>query len=56
MKNSINIKPKDNITFGILFFILFLIIGLYPLKNGLNIRLWSLGLILIEFFITDDLF
>ena len=59
MKNSINIKPKDNITFGILFFILFLIIGLYPLKNGLNIRLWSLGLsfvFLIITFIRPNLF
>ncbi len=52
MKNSINIKSKDNITFGILFFILFLIIGLYPLKNGLNIRLWSLGLSFIFLIIT----
>ena len=59
MKNSMNIKPKDNITFGILFFILFLIIGLYPLKNGLNIRLWSLGLsfvFLIITFIRPNLF
>ena len=59
MKNSINIKSKDNITFGILFFILFLIIGLYPLKNGLNIRLWSLGLsfvFLIITFIRPNLF
>ena len=59
MKNSINIKPKDNITFGILFFIVFLIIGLYPLKNGLNIRLWSLGLsfvFLIITFIRPNLF
>ena len=59
MKNSINIKPKDNISFGILFFILFLIIGLYPLKNGLNIRLWSLGLsfvFLIITFIRPNLF
>ena len=52
MKNSINIKPKDNITFGILFFIVFLIIGLYPLKNGLNIRLWSLGLSFVFLMIT----
>ena len=59
MKNLINIKSKDNITFGILFFILFLIIGLYPLKNGLNIRLWSLGLsfvFLIITFIRPNLF
>ena len=59
MKSSMNIKPKDNITFGILFFILFLITGLYPLKNGLNIRLWSLGLsfvFLIITFIRPNLF
>ena len=59
MKNLINIKPKDNITFGILFFILFLIIGLYPLKNDLNIRFWSLGLsfvFLIITFIKPNLF
>jgi hypothetical protein len=41
MKNSINIKNKDNITFGILFFIFFLIVALYPLKAGGVIRVWS---------------
>jgi hypothetical protein len=44
MKNSIKVKSKDNITFGILFFILFLIIGLYPLKSGGTTRIWSLVL------------
>ena len=44
MKNLINIKRKDNITFGILFFILFLVIGLYPLKSGGTTRIWSLVL------------
>ena len=44
MKILINIKRKDNITFGILFFILFLIIGLYPLKSGGTTRIWSLVL------------
>ncbi len=44
MKNFINIKRKNNITFGILFFILFLIIGLYPLKSGGTTRIWSLVL------------
>ena len=38
MKNLINIKRKDNITFGILFFVFFLIIGLYPLKSDGAIR------------------
>ena len=47
MKNLVNIKPKDNITFGILFFIFFLIIGLYPLKSGGVIRIWSIILSLI---------
>jgi len=41
MKNLINIKRKDNITFGILFFVFFLIIGLYPLKSDGAIRIWS---------------
>jgi hypothetical protein len=40
MKNLITIKRKDNITFGILFFFLFLIIGLYPLKSNGTIRIW----------------
>ena len=44
MKILINIKRKDNITFGILFFILFLIIGLYPLKSGGTTRIWSIVL------------
>ena len=52
MKNLINIKRKDNITFGILFFILFLIIGLYPLKSEGLIRIWSVGLSLVFLIIT----
>ncbi len=52
MKNLINIKRKDNITFGILFFILFLIIGLYPLKSGGLIRIWSVALSLVFLIIT----
>ena len=52
MKNLINIKRKDNFTFGILFFILFLIIGLYPLKSGGLIRIWSVVLSLIFLIIT----
>jgi hypothetical protein len=42
MENSINIKSKNNITFGILFFIFFLIIGLYPLISNEPIRIWSI--------------
>jgi hypothetical protein len=52
MKNLINVKRKDNITFGILFFILFLIIGLYPLKSEGLIRIWSVVLSLVFLIIT----
>ena len=52
MKNLISIKRKDNITFGILFFILFLIIGLYPLKSEGLIRIWSVVLSLAFLIIT----
>ena len=52
MKNSINIKSKDNIIFGILFFIFFLIVGLYPLKSGGVIRVWSVVFSLVFLIIT----
>ena len=52
MKNSIKVKSKDNITFGILFFILFLIFGLYPLKSDEAIRIWSVVLSLVLLIIT----
>ena len=52
MKNLINIKRKDNITFGILFFFLFLIIGLYPLKSDGAIRIWSVLFSLVFLIIT----
>jgi len=46
------IKLKDNITFGILFFVLFLVIGLYPLKSFGIIRIWSITLSLLFLIIT----
>ena len=52
MKNLINIKRKDNITFGILFFFLFFIIGLYPLKSDGAIRIWSVLFSLVFLIIT----
>jgi hypothetical protein len=52
IKKLSNIKRKDNITFGILFFIFFLIIGLYPLKSGAIVRIWSLILSLVFLIIT----
>jgi energy-coupling factor transporter transmembrane protein EcfT len=51
-KELSNIKRKENVTFGILFFIFFLIIGLYPLKSGGVIRVWSVLLSLIFLIIT----
>ena len=36
------IKVGSNKSFGIVFFIFFLIISLYPLINHQNIRIWSL--------------
>tara|TARA_B100000767_G_C19494684_1_gene421712 strand:- start:295 stop:684 length:390 start_codon:yes stop_codon:yes gene_type:complete len=48
MKNN-KIKLGSNRSFGIVFFIVFLIIALYPLLNDNSIRLWSLiiGLIFL---------
>jgi hypothetical protein len=52
MENSINIKRKNNITFGILFFIFFLIVGLYPLISNEPIRIWSVAVSLVFLIIT----
>ena len=35
-------KVSSNRSFGIVFFVVFLIISLWPLKNNLDIRIWSL--------------
>jgi len=40
-------KISSNRSFGIVFFIVFLIIAFYPLINGQDLRLWSLGVSLI---------
>ena len=37
-----NIKTSSNKSFGIVFFIVFIIISLYPLVNQDDIRIWSL--------------
>ena len=52
MKNFINIRRKDNITFGILFFVFFLIIALYPLKSDQPIRIWAFFSSLVFLIIT----
>ena len=41
MKNS-NIKIGSNKSFGIVFFLFFLIVSLFPLFKDGNIRIWSL--------------
>ena len=45
--NQNDIKIGSNKSFGIVFFIVFLLISLYPLTNHENIRIWSLIISLI---------
>ena len=40
--NTKDIKIGSNKSFGIVFFVVFLIIALYPLLNSKDIRIWSL--------------
>ena len=40
-------KKENNKEFGILFFIVFLIIGLWPLLNNSSIRIWALIIALL---------
>ena len=42
MNLSMKIKVSSNRSFGIVFFVVFLIVALWPLKNNLDIRIWSL--------------
>ena len=42
-----DVKISSNRSFGIVFFIVFLLIALYPLINGENIRIWSAVISLI---------
>lgn len=52
MNNRINMKNNNNIIFGLVFFILFLIIGLYPLKSNEIVRIWALALSLVFLIVT----
>ena len=52
MKKLNKINKKNNITFGILFFIFFIIIGFYPLISVGVIRIWSIVLSLVFLIIT----
>jgi hypothetical protein len=51
-KQEIKINKKNNITFGTIFFIIFFIIGLYPLVSVGVIRIWSVVLSLVFLIIT----
>ena len=42
-----DIKIGSNKSFGIVFFIVFLLIALYPLSNEQNLRIWSLVIAII---------
>ena len=37
-----NDKFENNKSFGILFFIVFILVSVWPLKNGEDLRIWSL--------------
>ena len=49
MPSDSKIKISSNRIFGLLFFIVFLIVALWPLKYEEGIRLWSLALSIIFF-------
>ena len=45
-------KKSSSKIFGYLFFIIFLILGLWPLKNSQNINFWLVGIGLVFLFLT----
>ena len=47
--NNNDIKIGSNRSFGIVFFIVFLLIAIYPLLSGESVRLWSLAIASIFF-------
>ena len=50
--NTKKLNKKNNISFGIIFFILFFCVGFYPLVLKESIRIWSLILSFLFLFIT----
>ena len=46
-----DVKLSSNRSFGIVFFVVFLLIALYPLTKNQDIRLWSLFISLIFLFL-----
>ena len=49
MRSKSKIKVSSNRSFGLVFFVVFLIVALWPLKYEGDIRLWSLALSIIFF-------
>jgi predicted membrane metal-binding protein len=49
MTTDSKIKISSNRNFGLVFFVVFLIVALWPLKHDEDIRLWSLALSIIFF-------
>ncbi len=49
MLNKSKIKMNSNRNFGLVFFIIFLILGLWPITNGEEIRIWLILLAFIFF-------
>ena len=47
MEQTKDIKLGSNRSFGIVFFIVFLLVGFYPMLNDENARVWSLVIALI---------
>ena len=52
MHNNINEDKKNNIIFGILFFIIFFLISIYPLFKNENLNIWSLLIAIVLLLIT----
>jgi hypothetical protein len=52
INKTLVIKKKSNVTFGTLFFIFFLIVGLYPLISNEPIRIWSIIVSLVFLIVT----
>ena len=49
MPSDSKIKISSNRNFGLVFFLVFLIVALWPLKHEGDVRLWSLSLSIIFF-------
>ena len=49
MTTDSKVKISSNRNFGLVFFVVFLIVALWPLKHDEDIRLWSLALSIIFF-------